>query len=307
MSSADTVFADPRLRASSTATALHTPLLEIDGERFRANFNRRPFLIGHRLATHPLFSLSRLVELAMRMPKEHVEYNAGNLPISLDPALTPHTGLSIAETIRRIETCQSWMVLKYVERDPNYGALLNECLDEISRFSEPLAPGMCKREGFIFISSPASVTPYHLDPEYNFLLQVRGEKTVHLFDPTDRTVLSESELERLYAGSHRNMTFQNGYEKKAWVFDLHPGQGLHFPVTAPHYVKVGNAVSISFSITFRTPASERRESVYRMNHFLRQRGRTPLPFGQAKLLDSAKYNSFRLFRRVRRLFGATEI
>ena len=32
------------------------------------------------------------------------------------------------------------------------------------------------REAFIFISSPNTVTPYHMDPEYNFLLQIRGTK-----------------------------------------------------------------------------------------------------------------------------------
>src|SRR5262245_55547165 len=32
-------------------------LLDIDGEAFRAGFNRAPFLIGHHLAGHPLFSL----------------------------------------------------------------------------------------------------------------------------------------------------------------------------------------------------------------------------------------------------------
>jgi cytochrome P450 len=41
------------------------------------------------------------------------------------------------------------------------------------QFSEPLAPGMCQREGFIFISSPGAVTPFHLDPEHNFLLQIK--------------------------------------------------------------------------------------------------------------------------------------
>jgi len=31
---------------------------------------------------------------------------------------------------------------------------------------------MGRREGFIFVSSPGSVTPHHMDPEHNFLLQI---------------------------------------------------------------------------------------------------------------------------------------
>jgi hypothetical protein len=276
--------------------------LDIDADAFRAGFDRKPFLIGHSLTEHPLLDAARLVELAKRLPEEHVEYNAGDLPVSLDPALTPRTGLSIEETIRRIEECRSWMVLKYVERDPDYKQLLDDCLDQIQVLSEPLAPGMCARQGFIFVSSPGAVTPYHMDHEYNFLLQVRGRKTVSMFDVRDRSILSEQELERTYSrGSHRNLEFKDEYQQKAAVFELTPGLGLHFPVTAPHWVKNGEAVSVSFSITFRTPASDRRGSVYRVNSWLRGRGIAPLPFGRSPARDSLKFQAARVARRARHL------
>src|SRR5262245_63771662 len=84
------------------------------------HFARRPFVVRHRLTDHPLFALPRLIELARMLPEDRVEYNAGDVPVSLDPARTPRTGLSIDETIRRIEECRSWMVFKNVERDPEY-------------------------------------------------------------------------------------------------------------------------------------------------------------------------------------------
>ena len=62
-----------------------------------------------------------------------------------------------------------------------------------------------------------------------------------------------------------------------------PGDGVHVPVTAPHWVKNGPEVSVSFSITFQTRASERRGIVYRVNHALRQRGLKPPPVGQVGL------------------------
>src|SRR6185503_6233667 len=160
-------------------------LLRIDPDAFRAGFNKRPFVIGHELSGHPLFSLTRLVQLARRLPTDRVEHNPGDVPVTLDPERTPHSGLSIEETIRRIEVCRAWMVLKNVEQDPEYRPLLDACLDEIGVHSELLAPGMRIREGFIFISSPGAVTPYHMDPEHNFLLQIRGAKTVHMFDGND--------------------------------------------------------------------------------------------------------------------------
>src|SRR5436853_2235330 len=194
-----------------------TRRFEITADEFPVSFNRQPFLIGHHLAGHPLFELPRLLELAARLPEACVAYNAGNVAVAEGLYRGPRTGLSVEETIRRIEDCQSWMVLKHVELDGEYNALLDACLDEVQAHAEPLAPGMQKREGFIFISSPGSVTPYHLDPEYNFLLQIRGSKTVHIWNPNDRSVLTEEELEA-YWEDQKNIAFRDEYEQKASVF-----------------------------------------------------------------------------------------
>ncbi|HUQ68446.1 MAG TPA: transcription factor, partial [Planctomycetaceae bacterium] len=184
-------------------------LLKIDGEEFGSCFGKRPFLIRHRLCEHPLFDLDRVLDLAKTLPEKHIEYNAGTLPVNQDQALTPRNGLSVADTIRRIRECQSWLVLKWVEHDPEYRALLEQCLDEVRPHSEPLAPGMRQPQAFLFITSPGSVTPYHMDPEHNFLLQVRGSKTVRQFDGLDRTILSHEELERFYGSRVRNMTLKD--------------------------------------------------------------------------------------------------
>ena len=279
-----------------------TRRLEINADEFRAGFNRQPFLIGHHLAGHPLFELPRLLELAARLPEACVAYNAGDISVAEGLYRGPRTGLSVEETIRRIEDCQSWMVLKHVEADAEYNALLDSCLDEVQRHSEPLAPGMRKREGFIFISSPRSVTPYHLDPEYNFLLQIRGSKTVHIWNPHDSAVLTDEELEDFFTSEEqKNLKFKDEYEQQASVFELIPGRGLHFPVTSPHWVQNGDGVSVSFSITFQTPASERRAIVYGVNAALRRRGWKPTPAGRSAMLDAMKYNAWRVARRLKKV------
>ncbi len=284
-------------------TGLHKPanerrpqLLELDKATFASKFNRDPFTVRHRLADHPLFALPRLIELARQLPAEHVSYNSGNVPVTTGLYKGPQTGLSIEETIRRIEQCRSWMVLKFVEDDPEYRRLLDDCLDEIRPMSEPVAPGMQKRQGFIFISSASSVTPYHMDPEYNFLLQVRGSKRVTIWNPADRSILSEKELEDYYSEREFQIAFKEEYRAKAKRFSLAPGLGLHFPVTAPHFVENGDEVSISFSITFQTPASERRRFLYGANARLRELGFKPSPVGQSALRDSTKHIAFRAVR-----------
>jgi cupin-like protein len=258
--------------------------------------------LHHRLANHSLFDLARLAELAISLPPASVEYNAGDLPISVDPLKTPHTGLSIEETVRRIEQCRSWMVLKNVEQDPEYRELLLDCLREIEQHGGDRCGGVAKREAFVFISSPGAVTPYHMDPEWNFLLQVRGYKSFTVY-PSDPDIVSEEELERFHSGAHRNMVFRPEYDRKAMRFELTPGDGVHVPVTSPHWVKVGNEVSISFSVTFQTRELERRATLYALNHRQRQRGGKPRPIGLSPWRDSLRYNWYRVGRRLKWLVG----
>jgi hypothetical protein len=268
-----------------------TSLVELDPQVCAAYFDKKPFHVAHGLGSHKLFALPRLMELARALPEAFVEYNGGNLPVGVTAAQTPRNGLSAEETVRRIAENGSWMVLKRVEQSPEYGALLDACLDEIA--GQATLPKMQKRGGFIFLSSPGAVTPFHLDPEHNFLLQVRGTKTVNMWDRDDRFVLPDQELETFYSAFvHRNLPWREVFQTTAWQVPLKPGQGLHFPVAVPHWVKNGREVSVSFSITFRSESSEARELVYRANARLRKLGLSPRPPGQSLLLDQTKRTAF---------------
>lgn len=295
------------LPASPKLAATPEQHLEFAVPEFRAKFSQEPFLIRHDLEHHPLFEVPRLLQLSQTLPENKIEYNAGNIPVSIDYHKTPRNGLSAEETIRRIEECKSWMVLKNVEADPAYAALLNECLSEIRPYTEPIAPGMQIPQAYIFLSSPGSVTPYHIDPEHNFLLQVRGTKRIHMLDGRDRNILSETELEYFYGEVDRNLKFQNGIPEQVWKYDLTPGDGLHFPVTYPHWVKNGDAVSISFSITFRTPDLAKRRALYALNGRRRKQGKTPTPVGHNPTRDSLNWFSLRVQNKLRRLLGRQEL
>jgi hypothetical protein len=275
------------------------------------DFDRQPFLSRHRLSGHPLFVLPRLLELARRLPKESIEYNAADLPVSLGSRPTPGNGLSVEETLREIRDCRSWMVLKNVEHDPAYAKLLEQCLDEIARASGKKITNRRQQEGFIFVSSPGAITPYHMDPEHNFLLQIRGAKTVTIFNPADRELLPDEALERFHSGFRRKLTLDEAYRNRGREFYLQPGAALYFPVTAPHWVRNGDEVSVSFSITFRTRECDRRETLYRINSTLRKIGIDPVAPGCVAWRDAMKlgtYNAVRgvkhALRRVRSTDGA---
>jgi hypothetical protein len=274
-------------------------LYELDRHAFVDCFNRSAFRIRHRLEGHELFTLPRLTALANFLPESNLEYSPGNVPADQDPTLTPRNGLSVDETIRRIEECQSWMALKNVELDREYAALLDSCIDQILVYSNAVSHGATRREAYIFVSSPNAVTPFHFDNEYNFLLQIRGKKRLYQWDRADRSVVSERQLEAFYVGAHRNLPFRDELMTKAVGYDLCPGDGLHVPIAAPHWVKNGPSVSVSFSVTFRNEDSERLASAYCVNSRLRKLGIEPLPPGRSKWRDELKHDFYRIARRAR--------
>jgi hypothetical protein len=192
------------------------------------------------------------------------------------------------------------MVLKRAEADAECVDVLNRCLDEIEPLSERIEPGMCEREAAIFVTSPASITPYHMDHEINFLLQIRGSKTISVFSASDREVLSEQELEKHFSGPaiHRNMVFHERYQERAQVFELKAGYGIHIPTTDPHWIKNGDGVSISFSNGFKTRASLRRGMIYKLNGRLRKMGLHPAPYGKGALRDTMKLQIVRALNRA---------
>ena len=115
--------------------------------------------------------------MSERLPDCSVEYNKGDLPTGVDPDSDIANGLSIGDTIRNVDTCRSWAVLKNIEQDESYRALLLSLLGELKPLIEAKTGAMLRPQGYIFVSSPDAVTPYHFDPEHNILLQLRGIKS----------------------------------------------------------------------------------------------------------------------------------
>ena len=138
------------------------------------------------------------------------------------------------------------MALHNVQNDPLYRTLVDEVLDYVQPRVDKKDPGMHDRAGWIFITSPNAVTPYHMDHEHNFILQVRGKKTLHVWEPLDREVVTERSLELFHAKHSRELVqYREEFQRRARVFDLEPGMGGYMPTTSPHWVKNGDGVSIT--------------------------------------------------------------
>lgn len=265
---------------------------------FAAAYPDRAAKLSHGLAGHELLTLEALAQLAERMPAASVEYNLGRLPLGVRPEDTPANGLSLGETIRTIETNGSWAVLKNVERDAAYGALLDRALSELAPLVDRETGPMLHREAFIFLSSPGSVTPFHMDPEHNILLQIRGEKTMTVFPAGDEELVPAIQSEAFHAGGHRNLDWRDGFRDRGTAVTLLSGDAIHVPVKAPHFVENGPAVSVSLSVTWRSERSVAEGELHGFNAILRRR---KLPTGRISATPEAqgvKRLAYRIMRKL---------
>ncbi len=274
-----------------------TSLIELASEG-RTAFPHRPFGLRHHLADHPLFSLEKLVDVAGRMPSDGVEYNSGKVGIDQKPEETPLVDLPATEVVRRIREANAWMVLKRVERFPEYKALLQEVLDGVARdmgHRDAQDAGFTNLEGFVFVSSPNATTPFHSDPEDNFFVQIHGDKFFHVIDNTDGSVVPHEAFE-VTPSMHRNLPYREEFESRATVFKMKAGDGCFVPYLWPHWVRTGDTHSISMAMTWKSPAVRRSNKVLFMNGLLRKWGLPQRPLGQSPVLDAVKAAAYTALR-----------
>jgi hypothetical protein len=167
-----------------------------DAKTFSA---QRVQAIHHNFHEHPLMQFHELARLAkdLSVTNQCRFIRPGSAQGSVfhhDP-LNPE-GRGIDEVFRRIEEPGSWVALYNVETDPRYREFLAEVTASVRSLVDPQQPGMFNVGGFIFISAPPSVTPFHMDRENNFWLQVKGRKTINVWDHTDRHVVASETADR---------------------------------------------------------------------------------------------------------------
>ncbi|MDB5629271.1 MAG: transcriptional regulator [Tardiphaga sp.] len=270
-----------------TITASHAALTR--------DFPLKPFAIRHKLAGHPLLTLSRIAQLASELPRDLIEYNSGKVAISQDPNAIPSVDLDPVEVVKRIETAGAWMVLKRIENSPLYRRLLEDTLLSVAKargFNSCLDAGFEQIEGFLFVSSPNSTTPFHLDSEDNFFVQIHGEKFFTVYDNADRAIASDDQIEHSMT-KHRNLVFDPQFADRGTEFHMHGGDGCYIPYQWPHWVRTANDYSISLAITWKTKEVRRVNDLHFCNSMLRGVGFPQQAPGKNPVFDAMKLAVFR--------------
>lgn len=270
----------------------------------RALYDRESFTTTHQLADHPLLKVDALAAMIQRLPRERVFYSSGTVDrdADFDRASIEHPPkLELHEAMKDLERADSYIMVNGPETDPEYQPLFRDILGTIESYTQSFDPDIRDPMLYLFISSPNSTTPFHVDRYITFLMQITGKKKLYVWSPNDRETVSEEAMEVLFADpSQRSPLLPPGRENHCKEHSLSPGECLHIPFTAPHWVKNGDEVSISLSIIFRTRRTDRMRNAYQMNYQLRRRlGWPPFPVGQSPLRDHSKDLLLRTYSTLR--------
>lgn len=261
----------------------------------RALIDKESFVFTHTLAGHPLFTVEKLMEVAKQASRRpgDLYFDAGDIKVDQKWGSIPLSEMTYLQALKRIESAGAWMIMKHVESDPAYQEVLDGCTRSVMEAAGPLGQLLSKPEMLVIVSSPNRVTPFHMDGECNFLVQVAGTKTVRVYNRANREVLTEEEIENFYTCDDFAANYKPGIDRFAHQVELQPGQGVHIPVIFPHWVQNGPEVSVSLSINYEFPDSYRAD-YYRANRLLRRYGWKPKDIGQGGWSEAWKLRLYRM-------------
>ncbi len=248
--------------------------------------DKEPFLATHTLLGEEVLSIESLAQILPRLPKEQVMFSQGlnDLNENFDRAhIDRKNHMSSKDTIEKLKTHSSYIMVRSPETSPEFKNVFDKLKEDISQ--------LCLKKGigseifdpmlYLFISSPGAKTPFHIDRYSTLLFQLRGTKTVAIYDQFNEDIVSAKVRENFVDYGPLRPNWSKKTDHLAQKFHFNPGQMLHIPFIAPHYVENGtDDISISLSIIFRTNESRKWIKAMTVNNRLRSRLKlNPSPIG----------------------------
>lgn len=266
--------------------------------------DRKSFKFGHQLLDHPALSLDSLSRVIPTLPKEQVMYSKGLLSVDADFEGTfkkRPQDMTVAEVIDQIRERDAYIMVSRPEVDEAFSDLYEALKAEVSAALRVKGANdrVIDAKLYLFIASPNSVTPFHIDRYSTFLMQFRGSKTVCVHPQWDPRVVSPENMEAYATYERTKLPWSPDVDKLGTDWHFKPGEALHIPFMAGHHVRNGpDDVSISMSIIFNTTESMVWRRALRFNYAARPKlnklGFSPAPVGGSYIKDWLKSEVIRL-------------
>jgi hypothetical protein len=256
------------------------------GPEFERHVNaREPLVFRHELPSAPELALESIAQLADALGEKSVVREDAERPmVCAQGAPEPAHLANAGDVVRALDENGSWMTLLNIEQLPAYRAFIDVVLDGSAGPAGMRASSLRRRMGFVFASSPNSVTGAHFDVEHSLLLQLRGNRVLSFGEFPDADI-RDLEIRRYWNGSYGKLTAMPIHTHDV---SLGPGVGAYIPPFRPHWLCNGPASSLSLTITFFTRDNERETLAQACNERLRKLGMSPHRVGESATRDRMK-------------------
>ena len=263
-----------------------TPWPAVDRSFQDALAQRRPTPFTHGLADDPRFSLDAIARLGDELGADSVSAERAAKPlVSADAGATNVLEVvAVSDQIRALAANDSWFTLLNIEQSGPYRELVDQLLEGMAADAGLDPATMKRRMGFVFASSPGSVTSAHFDIEHSFLLQLEGQRTLafgRFADGEQR----EREVHRYWNGSFGRLETM---PEQVAELELAPGRGAYIPPYTPHWLTNGDNTSLSLTVTFFNRDNADESMVQAFNEKVGRWGLVPKAYGDAPGRDRAK-------------------
>jgi len=269
---------------------------EIQADQFDAD---RVCRLRHNFSGHPGLTIEALRGLANRLQardRSHVKFidPSARVDSRLHHRTDAPDGRTIDQVFDSLDTPGTYIAIYEAQADPEFRQVVDDVIGAGKRLLSGDHAEIFDTDAYVFISCAPTVTPFHIDRENNFFLQLRGTKHMSVWQPDDRETVPEAAVE----GWIVHQTLEDVVLDEARLphaaidGDLESGEGVFMPPTSAHMTQTetpGGEVSVSVGFVFYSKASKRRANIHAWNAIQRRLGLTPASPGTRSLVDSVKF------------------
>lgn len=214
-------------------------------DKHKELYDKHTILLNHRLADTGLFTEEAIAKLIERCDPEHYNINTMGYDKAVLEWRAGEIGdLSGQEVIEAIRKGRMWMnIHRIMDRDPQYQVVLDKIFGELVSHMPEFRT--FKHNMTLLISSPKIQVYYHADIQGQSLWQISGKKRVYVYPATDTFISGESLEKVLLRETEEEVPYEPWFDEYAEVYDLEPGQMVHWPLYGPHRVENQDCMNIS--------------------------------------------------------------
>ena len=281
-----------------------TPWPAVDRSFQSALAQREPTPFSHGLSGDPRFSLDAIARLGDELGAGSISAEKASKPlVSADAGATNVLEVvAVSDQIRALAANDSWFTLLNIEQSEPYRQLVDQLLEGMAANAGIDPRTMKRRMGFVFASSPGSVTSAHFDIEHSFLLQLEGNRRLG-FGKFSSKEDREREVHRYWNGSFGRL---DTLPEQTLEVELGPGQGAYIPPYTPHWLAIGDATSLSLTVTFFNRDNADESMVQAFNEKVGRLGIDPKVYGDAPARDRTKIAFMRVYGAAKRRIKGPE-